>query len=71
MNFSENSGSAWRRRIIIAGAGNAADKKAILFRTSRGHDGTVLSDQPMAQADAWRRCASASSRPAWFSIGTA
>jgi integrase len=25
-----------------------------LFRTSRGHDGSVLSDQPMTQVDAWR-----------------
>jgi site-specific recombinase XerD len=32
----------------------AADKKAFLFRTSRGHDGTALSDQPMTQVDAWR-----------------
>jgi integrase len=32
----------------------AADKKGFLFRTSRGHDGTVLSDQPMTQVDAWR-----------------
>jgi integrase len=38
----------------ISGADIAADKKGFLFRTSRGHDGTVLSDQPMIQADAWR-----------------
>jgi integrase len=38
----------------IVAASITADKKAFLFRTSRGHDGTVLSDQPMAQADAWR-----------------
>jgi integrase len=38
----------------IAAAGITADKKAFLFRTSRGHDGTVLSDQPMTQVDAWR-----------------
>jgi site-specific recombinase XerD len=38
----------------IAAAGIAADKKAFLFRTSRGHDGTALADQPMTQVDAWR-----------------
>jgi integrase len=38
----------------INAAGIAADKKAFLFRTSRGHAGTTLADQPMAQADAWR-----------------
>ena len=32
----------------------AADKKAFLFRTSRGHGGTTLADQPMSQADVWR-----------------
>jgi integrase len=31
-----------------------ADRKGFLFRTARGHDGTVLSDQPMTQVDAWR-----------------
>jgi integrase len=25
-----------------------------LFRTSRGHSGTALADQPMTQVDAWR-----------------
>jgi integrase len=38
----------------IAAAGIAADKKAFLFRTSRGHGGAVLADQPMTQIDAWR-----------------
>jgi integrase len=38
----------------IAAAGIAADKKTFLFRTSRGHDGTALADQPMTQVDAWR-----------------
>jgi site-specific recombinase XerD len=38
----------------IDAAGIAADKKTFLFRTSRGHDRTVLSDQPMTQVDAWR-----------------
>jgi site-specific recombinase XerD len=38
----------------IAAAGIAADKKAFLFRTSRGHGGTALADQPMTQVDAWR-----------------
>src|ERR1700722_2372846 len=40
--------------IAAAGIGPPADKKAFLFRTSRGHDGTALSDQPMTQVDAWR-----------------
>jgi hypothetical protein len=35
-------------------AGIAADKKAFLFRTSRGHGGTELAHQPMTQVDAWR-----------------
>jgi integrase len=38
----------------IAAAGIATDKKAFLFRTSRGHGGTALADQPMTQPDAWR-----------------
>jgi integrase len=38
----------------IAAAGIAADRKGFLFRTSRGYDGTALSDQPMTQVDAWR-----------------
>ena len=39
----------------IAAAGIAAeDRKGWLFRTSRGHDATVLSEQPMNQSDAWR-----------------
>jgi integrase/recombinase XerD len=38
----------------IDAAGIAEDKKGFLFRTSRGHGGTALADQPMAQADAWR-----------------
>jgi integrase len=38
----------------IAAAGIAEDRKSFLFRTSRGHDATVLSDQPMNQSDAWR-----------------
>jgi uncharacterized protein involved in response to NO len=33
----------------IAAAGIGADKKAFLFRTSRGHAGTALSDPPMTQ----------------------
>jgi hypothetical protein len=36
----------------IATAGIAADKKAFLFRTSRGHGGTGLGHQPMTQVDA-------------------
>jgi site-specific recombinase XerD len=38
----------------IAAAGIADDRKGFLFRTARGHDGTVLSEQPMSQPDAWR-----------------
>jgi len=32
----------------------AEDRKGWLFRTSRGHDGAVLSKRPMSQPDAWR-----------------
>lgn len=35
-------------------AGIREDKKGWLFRTSRGHLGVTLADQPMNQADAWR-----------------
>jgi integrase len=42
------------RTAYIAAAGIGEDRKGFLFRTSRGHDGTVLSERPMAQADAWR-----------------
>ena len=38
----------------IDAAGIAEDRKGWLFRTSRGHNGTVLSEQPMSQPDAWR-----------------
>jgi integrase len=38
----------------IAAAGIAEDRKGWLFRTSRGHNATVLSEQPMNQSDAWR-----------------
>jgi site-specific recombinase XerD len=38
----------------IARAGIAEDRKGWLFRTSRGHDATQLSKQPMNQSDAWR-----------------
>jgi integrase len=41
-------------RAYIDAAGISADKKAFLFRTSRGHGGTTLADQPMTQVDAWR-----------------
>lgn len=40
--------------VYIAAAGIGEDRKGFLFRTSRGHRGTNLSDQPMAQPDAWR-----------------
>lgn len=32
----------------------AQDRNGYLFRTSRGHSGMTLSDQPMSQPDAWR-----------------
>jgi integrase/recombinase XerC len=38
----------------IAAAGIAEDRKGWLFRTSRGHNPTALSEQPMNQSDAWR-----------------
>lgn len=38
----------------IAAAGIAEDRKGWLFRTSRGHNAAVLSEQPMNQPDAWR-----------------
>jgi integrase len=38
----------------IAAAGIAEDRKGWLFRTSRGHNAAVLSEQPMNQSDAWR-----------------
>jgi hypothetical protein len=42
-------------RAYIDAAGIAEDRKGFLFRTSWGrHTATVLSEPPMAQADAWR-----------------
>ena len=41
-------------RAYIDAAGLAEDRKGWLFRTSRGHTATALSDQPMTQPDAWR-----------------
>jgi site-specific recombinase XerD len=38
----------------IVAAGIAEDRKGWLFRTSPRHAATVLTDQPMTQADAWR-----------------
>jgi site-specific recombinase XerD len=38
----------------IDAAGIAEDRKGFLFRTSRGHKGTALSQLPMDQSDAWR-----------------
>jgi site-specific recombinase XerD len=38
----------------VALAGIAEDRKSWLFRTSPRHNATVLTEQPMAQADAWR-----------------
>src|SRR3984893_4164458 len=39
-------------RAYIDAAGIAEDRKGWLFRTSRGHDGNVLSDKAMSQPDA-------------------
>lgn len=41
-------------RAYIDAAGIAEDRKGFLFRTSRGHKGTALSQRPMDQSDAWR-----------------
>jgi integrase/recombinase XerD len=38
-------------RAYILAACIGEEKKAFLFHTSRGHGGTALADQPMAQAD--------------------
>ncbi len=38
----------------IEAAGIGTDRTGMLFRTSRGRRGDVLSEQPMGQADAWR-----------------
>jgi site-specific recombinase XerD len=38
----------------IDAAGIAEDRKGFLFRTSPGHNASVLTEQPMVQADAWR-----------------
>jgi integrase len=38
----------------INAAGIAEDRKGFLFRTARGHNGTVLSNKAMSQPDAWR-----------------
>ena len=40
--------------IYISAAGIAGDCKGWLFRTSPRHNATILTDQPMTQADAWR-----------------
>jgi site-specific recombinase XerD len=37
----------------INAAGISEDREGFLFRTSRGHDATVLSELPMDQSDAW------------------
>ena len=41
-------------RAYIDAAGIAEDRKGWLFRTSPRHSATVLTEQPMIQADAWR-----------------
>ena len=41
-------------RAYIDAVGIAEDRKGWLYRTSPRHNATVLTEQPMAQADAWR-----------------
>jgi site-specific recombinase XerD len=41
-------------RTYIDAAGIAEDRKGFLFRTSPGHNASVLTEQLMVQADAWR-----------------
>jgi integrase len=41
-------------RAYIEAADIAEDRKSWLFRTARGHNGTMLSANPMSQPDAWR-----------------
>jgi integrase len=38
----------------IEAAGLRAERKAVLFRTSRSRRGDALTERPMRQADAWR-----------------
>jgi integrase len=38
----------------IGAAGIADDRKGWLFRTARGHNGSMLSEKLMGQPDAWR-----------------
>ena len=38
-------------RAYVDVAGLAEDRKGWLFRTARGHNGSVLSDKPMSQPD--------------------
>jgi site-specific recombinase XerD len=40
--------------VYINAAGIAEDRKGWLFCTARGHNGSLLSDKPMGQPDAWR-----------------
>src|SRR4051794_25398478 len=41
-------------RAYVDAAGIAEDRKGLLFRTSRGHRSTELSETPMGQPDAWK-----------------
>jgi integrase/recombinase XerD len=41
-------------RAYIDAAGIVEDRKGWLFRTIRGHNGSISSDKPMSQPDAWR-----------------
>jgi integrase len=42
------------RLYIVDAAGIAEERKGWLFRTSPGHNATMLTEQSMSQADAWR-----------------
>jgi hypothetical protein len=44
-------------RVYIDAVGIAEDCKGWLFRTARVHNGSILSDKPMSQPDAWRAVA--------------
>ena len=50
--------------LYIDAAGVAEEKKSWLFRTSPGHNATMLTEQSMIQADAWRMNRRRAVRPA-------
>ena len=46
--------AARRREFVRQAHANNRIRKGWLFRTARGHNGTMLSANPMGQPDAWR-----------------